>query len=44
MFWAQLNREGQLKRGTDETAMYRLGKKAAGHLLDGREWRETPNG
>jgi protein gp37 len=44
MFWAQLNREGQLKRGTDETAMYRLGKKAAGALLDGREWREVPNG
>ena len=24
-------------------AMFKCGKKAAGHLLDGREWRETPN-
>lgn len=32
--------------GADHTAMRRVGKKAAGALLDGREWREfpTPNG
>jgi len=27
----------------DNAQMYRLGKKAAGRLLDGREWNETPN-
>ena len=26
----------------DGLAMERIGKKAAGHLLDGREWRELP--
>lgn len=25
------------------TVMYRVGRKAAGHLLDGREWREFPS-
>jgi protein gp37 len=27
----------------DEEALYRVGKKAAGRLLDGREWNEFPN-
>jgi protein gp37 len=29
---------------TDIEWMYRLGKKRAGRLLDGREWNEVPNG
>ena len=29
---------------TERLAMARVGKKAAGALLDGREWREMPNG
>lgn len=29
--------------GAEHTAMHRIGKKAAGALLDGREWREFPN-
>ena len=29
---------------TDMEWMYRLGKKRAGRLLDGREWNEVPNG
>jgi protein gp37 len=28
---------------TRETYVYKIGKKAAGALLDGREWREFPN-
>ena len=27
---------------SDDTEMYRVGKKAAGRLLDGREWNEYP--
>ncbi len=33
--------DGQLPPGT--WALRRIGKKAAGALLDGREWREFPN-
>ena len=28
---------------SDDTFMYRIGKKRAGRLLDGREWNEVPN-
>lgn len=30
--------------GMDGEAFYKIGKKAAGRLLDGREWREMPDG
>lgn len=33
---------GKLPWGIDGEAIYRLGKKAAGRLLDGREWNEMP--
>jgi hypothetical protein len=28
----------------DSAAVFRTGKKAAGAMLDGREWREFPRG
>jgi protein gp37 len=31
-------------RFNDDTNVYRVGKKVAGHLLDGREWHEVPKG
>jgi protein gp37 len=34
--------EGMPDGEADEVVMYRVGKKAAGRLLDGREWNELP--
>ena len=34
--------EGENQHIEDEADVYRLGKKAAGRLLDGREWNEFP--
>lgn len=39
--WAERDEDGEYTRG-DQTVVYRVGKKAAGALLDGREWREMP--
>jgi Protein of unknown function (DUF5131) len=38
-----LNKSGGHGTGFNTTPMWRVGTKRAGHLLDGREWREFPN-
>lgn len=37
-----VEREQDVPPSGDWVAMYRVGKKAAGRLLDGREWSEYP--
>jgi len=40
---ARISNEAQLLENQwDETLMARVGKKRAGHLLDGRTWQEFP--
>ncbi len=39
--WAEEDRHGNWTKG-DQTAVWKLGKKPAGRLLDGREWNDTP--